>query len=445
MALQASGDCATTRYCTDTGETLGYGGQYVVKWNNQYPPLNTESQVTVSVYSQYDLTKPVFQVAQSNINGMATLTPSPEWFERYQGTDDEAGRQQMLYFSVSLRGNDPPPVSSMLQLQLEATPEQYAEIKQVLHPELSSSDDKSSDDKSSEATSSMSEVSSTESAMSSTESADSSDMSSLSPALTASTETLTLEDSSGLSGGAIAGIVVGSVAAGLLLLLALILFILWRRRVRRRQVLARSAAMEDGDATRSSGAVGSQPGGGSDVGLVAAAAAARVTGEKAPSDTALLMGGRPSSGSHEDSVVDSQLSPRTAVYQPLNLDSPRVMMNMPPSTRSSQRDLRTDPILSTDDARQIGDIFRDALRKPPPVSEDGTGEDGNHRASMMHVDDDGDDELLEGEDPGWRERVASERMQRELEQEASVIRSVAMRAHGSDYSSSRPPTSQSET
>ncbi|KAJ2367437.1 hypothetical protein H4S01_002163 [Coemansia sp. RSA 2610] len=60
---------------------------------------------------------------------------------------------------------------------------------------------------------------------------------------------------------------------------------------------------------------------------------------------------------------------------------------------------------------------------------------------LMHLDD----ELEEDEDPGWRERVASERMQRELEQEASVIRSVAMRAHGSDYSSSRPPTSQSDT
>ncbi|KAJ2169186.1 hypothetical protein GGF45_005498, partial [Coemansia sp. RSA 551] len=138
------------------------------------------------------------------------------------------------------------------------------------------------------------------------------------------------------------------------------------------------------------------------------------------------------------SLVDSQLSPKTAVYHPLSLESPRVMMNMPASTRSASASkpvASPDPILSSDDARQIGDIFRDALRKPPPVSEDGTSESPGQRDSiLMHMDD----ELEEEEDPGWRERVAGERMQRELEQEASVIRSVAMRAHGSDYSSSRP-------
>ncbi|KAJ2341437.1 hypothetical protein GGH92_005811, partial [Coemansia sp. RSA 2673] len=121
--------------------------------------------------------------------------------------------------------------------------------------------------------------------------------------------------------------------------------------------------------------------------------------------------------------------------------SPRILMSMPSSTRSAK-----DPILSTDDARQIGDIFRDALRKPPPpASEDGNASDSpaGMRESMMLRELE-DDQLEDDDDPGWRERVASERMQRELQQEASVIRSVAMRAHGSDYSSSsRPDTPRS--
>ncbi|KAJ2325239.1 hypothetical protein GGH92_010497, partial [Coemansia sp. RSA 2673] len=142
--------------------------------------------------------------------------------------------------------------------------------------------------------------------------------------------------------------------------------------------------------------------------------------EKSPSDTPLLLSGRPNNSSfasHEGSLIDSQqLSPMA--YQPLSLESPRVLMNMPRSTRVP------DAILSSDDARQIGDIFRDALRKPPPS------------------EDELDDQLEDDNDPGWRERVASERMQRELREEASVIRSVAMRAHGSsDHSAiSRPDT-----
>ncbi|KAJ2321637.1 hypothetical protein GGI00_006035, partial [Coemansia sp. RSA 2681] len=148
---------------------------------------------------------------------------------------------------------------------------------------------------------------------------------------------------------------------------------------------------------------------------------------KAASDTPLLLfGGRPNASfaSHDDSQMHA-----------LSLESPRILVSMPPSTRSAK-----DPILSSDDARQIGDIFRDALRKPPPpASEDGAEELAGLRASMI---DDHGDQLEDDDDPGWRERVASERMQRELQQEASVLRSVAMRAHGSDYaeSSSRPDT-----
>ncbi|KAJ2909080.1 hypothetical protein GGI21_002238 [Coemansia aciculifera] len=133
--------------------------------------------------------------------------------------------------------------------------------------------------------------------------------------------------------------------------------------------------------------------------------------EKSASDTPLLRYNNNDSGQ----------------MQALSLESPRILVNMPPSTRSN-KDSQAAAILSTDDARQIGDIFRDALRKPP--------------ASEDEMED---DQLEDDDDPGWRERVASERMQRELQQEASVLRSVAMRAHGSDYTLSRPDTPLSDS
>ncbi|KAJ1956387.1 hypothetical protein GGI12_005319 [Dipsacomyces acuminosporus] len=191
-------------------------------------------------------------------------------------------------------------------------------------------------------------------------------------------------------------------------------------------------------------------------------------GNKSISDAPLLAYAGKSAGSfvsHEGSLHEG-----AGAYQPLSLDSPRVLMHVPRSTRSSrsnsmvqqdpasivsgrrnllikeqeEKDLK-DPILSSVDAKQIGDIFRDALRKPPPVSEDGNASDSpGHRESMMILSNEDDDLDEEELDPGWRERVASERMIRELEQEASVIRTVAKKAHGSDYSSSRPETSQSD-
>ncbi|KAJ2077706.1 hypothetical protein H4R24_004971 [Coemansia sp. RSA 988] len=383
---------------------------------------------------------------------MISLSPNAEWFSRYTGSNDSTGENQQIFFAVYLQGNDPLPVNSMLPLQLTATPEEYAEIQQELHPSssppttasssaaasASMASDSASDSLASDSASSLFKATETLTETASTELS----------IVSQSDEPLAPNDRSGLSGGAIAGIVVGSFL-GLLLLLLLVLVPLYRRRQRQRRMLEKSAAMAE--ANTSSSLDAGHPGGGSDAAVAAVVAGAAVAAEKprpdstSPSDTPLLLGGRPNNSfnSREGSMVDSQLSPRTVVYQPLNLESPRVMMNMPASTRAASTTVKSpDPILSTDDARQIGDIFRDALRKPPPVSEDGTSESPGKRDSMlMHMDD----ELEEDEDPGWRERVASERMQRELQQEASVIRSVALRAHGSDYSSSRPGTSQSNS
>ncbi|PIA12799.1 hypothetical protein COEREDRAFT_94922 [Coemansia reversa NRRL 1564] len=437
-------NCSAQRYCTKDEETLSYNGQYVLQWNNEYPPLNSQSIVTVSVYSAYDLTNPVFtQSGVSNTNGVISLSPNAEWFSRYTGSNPINGENQRIYFAVYLQGNDPPPANSMLALQLTATPEEYAEILQQLHPSPSSSTSSIISDSSMLKSESDSHSDSSHSTQLMT--TETLTVSSEPPSLSETDEPLDASERSGLSAGAIAGIVVGSFF-GLLLLLLLLLIPLYRRRQRQRRMLEKSAAMAKANTSSS---LGGRPGGGSDAAVAAVAAGAAVVGDvkprpdsTSPSDTPLLLGGRPNNSfnSREGSIVDSQLSPRTAVYQPLNLESPRVMMNMPSSTRALGNTAvkSPDPILSTDDARQIGDIFRDALRKPPPVSEDGTSESPEKRESMlMHMDD------LE-EDSDWRERVASERMQRELEQEASVIRSVAMRAHGSDYSSSRPATSQSD-
>ncbi|KAJ1846239.1 hypothetical protein LPJ70_002142 [Coemansia sp. RSA 2708] len=427
-ALQLVSDCSAQRYCTANDQALAYGNQFVLQWNNQYPPLNAESMVTVSVYSAYDLTRPVFsQTGVSNVNGRIALTPDPTWFSRYSGSNDAAGRQQQIYFAVYLQGNDPPAASSMLPLQLTATPAQYAEILQVLHPSPSSSAPTASP-ASSAASSEPSAVSATATTSSLTTLREKPTASgSLEPTSSQSDDLAAAR--SGLSGGAIAGIAVGS-AAGLLLLP------MRRRRQRRKRMLANPPPP-----LSTASSASSHPGGGSDAAVAATAAAALAAGEKLrpASDTPLLLNSH-SFASRDASLADSQLSPKTAVYQPLSLDAPRVLMSMPAaSTRSVPS--QPDAILTSDAARQIGDVFRDALRRPPPVSEDGTADDPHRDTMLMHLDD----ELEEDEDPGWRERVASERMQRELEQEASVIRSVAMRAHGSDYSSSRPPTSQSDT
>ncbi|KAJ2840757.1 hypothetical protein FBU31_000152 [Coemansia sp. 'formosensis'] len=255
--------------------------------------------------------------------------------------------------------------------------------------------------------------------------------------------------SDGLSGGQITGIVLGSLAA-LLLLILLLLLPMYRRRQRRRRMETKSAALAAATPvtpTSSHADSGHAPDDESKPPGAAAAALGEKPHtprglEKAASDTPLLLfGGRPNNSSTSIGM-DSQMSPAMAHMQPLSLESPRILMSMPSSTRSAK-----DPILSTDDARQIGDIFRDALRKPPPpASEDGNASDSpaGMRESMLLRELE-DDQLEDDDDPGWRERVASERMQRELQQEASVIRSVAMRAHGSsDYSSSsRPDTPRS--
>ncbi|KAJ2834842.1 hypothetical protein GGI24_000207 [Coemansia furcata] len=468
-------DCSAQQYCTRPGEALNYNQPFVVHWNNQLPPLNPASLVSIAVYSTYDVNKPIFQqTGVSNTNGQATLTPNATWFSRYTGDNPAIGENQQVYFAVYLQGNDVPAVASMLQLQLTATDAQYQVIQNILHPpppppppsssttamstsSHSSSFPSSSSSSPSTAQSSSSVVSSSVHPSSTTQLSSTIDSSSVDheSGISSSTETHSGSGrSDGLSGGQITGIVLGSLAA-LVLLILLLLLPMYRRRQRRRRMETKSAALAaatpvsptsshadsghaaDGDSGKPAGA--------------AAAAAAAALGEKphtprglekAASDTPLLLfGGRPNNSSTSIGV-DSQLSPAMAHMQPLSLESPRILMSMPPSTRSAK-----DPILSTDDARQIGDIFRDALRKPPPpASEDGNASDSpaGMRESMLLRELE-DDQLEDDDDPGWRERVASERMQRELQQEASVIRSVAMRAHGSsDYSSSsRPDTPRS--
>ncbi|KAI8324501.1 hypothetical protein GQ54DRAFT_302644 [Martensiomyces pterosporus] len=500
-------DCSASQYCTKTGLPLDYQSPFVVYWNNKFPPLNPESLVTIRVYSEFDTKNWIYQVGGlSNTNGMTTLDPQADWYAKYTGTDAAGGMNQKIYFAVYLQGNDPPAVSDMLQLQLTATPAQYRDIQDKLHPSptssvvaataLSSSYQASASSAAPAASSASGSVSGTKetatasgaSSIQATSTKDGASQSNSSSKQTSSsghktlsteasnsldvsatggypTSTSTIEPSSSshgrksLSTGAIVGIVLGSVAA--LLIILLVLVPLYRRRSRKKRALSKSAAL--------AAASGGPSPGGDGAALAAAAAAgggalaAGVLNEKnkSPSDTPLLtFTGRPNNSftSHEEgSLSESHLSPNIGgAYQPLSLDSPRVLMNVPRSTRSSRDStniepparavrkaaLATDPILSTDDARQIGDIFRDALRKPPPVSEDGTSDSPGNRESMVlrDMDDDLEEEEL---DPGWRERVASERMQRELEQEASVIRSVAMKAHGSDYSSSRPETAQS--
>ncbi|KAJ1828531.1 hypothetical protein LPJ56_001055 [Coemansia sp. RSA 2599] len=510
-------DCSSQRYCTQTGVALEYGNQLVVHWNNQFPPLTPESLVTVSVFSVYDQTTPIYQITGvDNTNGMVTLKPDASWFSRYTGNNSSTGENQQVFFAAYLQGNEPPAVSDMLSLQLTATPDQYRQIQSILHPAptaastaasspparttLSSSPSESETKEliSSAVTSlSLSSSSSATSTGAVTETASSllsashSATGSLDPSgTTASTTGITEGDvpkhgRDGLSPGAIAGIAVGS-AIGLLLILLLLLLPLYRRRQHKRRMYSKSTELasaspfadaangsDNGNGSDSDGSGSPSSGGGAagagagaaaaavGAGLVAATstlvnekrAAAGGGGRESPSDTPLLVGGKPNNSftSQDGSISESatHMSPST-VYHPLSLDSPRVMMHMPSSTRSSNlvqqhqlpppgsAKMRSDPILSSDEARQIGDIFRDALRKPPASEEDAS--DGLHRDSLLDLDD----ELGEEEDPGWRERVASERMQRELQQEASVIRSVAMRAHGSDYSSSRPATSRSD-
>ncbi|KAJ2516827.1 hypothetical protein H4217_004339 [Coemansia sp. RSA 1939] len=451
--LATVSDCSAAQYCTASDQALNYGGQYIVHWNNKFSPLNSQSLVTVSVYSTYDLTTPIFQRTNiDNENGMISLQPDAQWFSRYTGSSSAAGENQTIFFAVYLQGNDPPAANQMLQLNLTATPEQYQQIQQILHPSTtasasaSASSASASDSASDAARSSSTGASSSDSQTQTDTASDaasqtdtdsdlqSNDDSTLEMELLSSGELRTdissaLESSSdadgngsggdkrGLSDGAIAGIAVGS-AVGFLLLLLLVLLPLYLRRRRSKRLL-----------TKTGGGGGSEESASSEQEVPAMAmalpAAARRTGDaekRQHLDTPLLVGNRPNNSftSHDDA----------STYQPLSLESPRVLVHMPSSTRSAVAGAAGSPGpdagspgpadagLSTDDARQIGDIFRDALRKPPPISDD---------------DDD-----LHDDDPGWRERVANERMQRELEQEASVIRSVAMRAQGSgDLSSSK--------
>ncbi|KAJ2594412.1 hypothetical protein GGF39_004208 [Coemansia sp. RSA 1721] len=480
-------DCSASRYCTQPNVSLEYGNQLVVHWNNQFPPLTPESLVTISVYSEYDQTTPIYQITGvDNTNGMVTLKPDASWFSRYTGNNSSTGSNQKVFFAAYLQGNEPPAVSDMLGLQLTATPEQYAQIQSILHPTTSSAltaqstrpTASGSEDlvKSTTSTgSSLSQTTQTDetetvsspSLMSSSLISSSLSSSLMSDSLEPSESSTTVvdvpsHDRHGLSPGAIAGIAVGS-AVGLLLILLLLLLPLYRRRQHRRRMLEKSAQLGPASSFPGDGGIGSSTSTSElpSAGIAAAAAAAGVAagsiaatstgvnnnGRASPSDTPLLVGGKPNNSftSQDGSIISesaTHMSPSTA-YHPLSLDSPRVMMHVPASTRSSNlapmaMKMRSDPILSSDDAKQIGDIFRDALRKPPASEEDAS--DDPHRESLLDLDD----ELGEEEDPGWRERVASERMQRELQQEASVIRSVAMRAHGSDYSSSRPATSRSD-
>ncbi|KAJ2686793.1 hypothetical protein IWW39_003380 [Coemansia spiralis] len=442
-------DCSAQQYCTRPGAVLNYNQPFVVHWNNQLPPLNPESLVSIAVYSTYDVNKPVFQqTGVSNTNGQATLTPSAAWFSRYTGDIPSIGQNQQMYFAVYLQGNNVPAIASMLQLELTATDAQYQVIQNILHPPPTTSTTTST-------THSPTTTSTTHTSSSAASSVQPSSTTHVSSALSTAASSIDYEESElsssthtgagprasdGLSGGQITGIVLGSLAL-LLLLLLLLLLPMYRRRQRRRRMLTKSAALAPAapaSQADSGHAADSQAGGEKPLaprGL-----------DKAASDTPLLLfGGRPNNSfTSQDGAsigLDSQASPPPAHMQPLSLDSPRILMSMPPSTRSAK-----DPILSTDDARQIGDIFRDALRKPPPpASEDGNASDSpaGLRESMLLRELD-DDQLEGDDDPGWRERVASERMQRELQQEASVIRSVALRAHGSDYSSSsRPDTPRS--
>ncbi|KAJ2744054.1 hypothetical protein GGI20_003275 [Coemansia sp. BCRC 34301] len=412
-------DCSAQQYCTRPGQALNYANPFVVHWNNQLPPLNPASLVTIAVYSTYDLNKPLFQqTSVSNTNGQATLTPTAEWFSRYTGDSPEVGQNQAVYFAVYLQGNDVPAVASMLQLRLTATDAQYEAIQNILHPPPpppppppSSTSHSSTTLSSSPSPSSSSTTTTTTTLVSSTPTTTSTtpESSSLDPESGSSLD-MAERSAGGLSGGQIAGIVVGSLA--LLLLLILLLLLPMHRRRQRRKRLEEKAA--DTSQPPDSGHAVNRP----------VAIAAQFT-EKSASDTPLLLsGGRPNN-SFTSQDADSQM-------QALSLESPRILVSMPSSTRSPK-----DPILSTDDARQIGDIFRDALRKPPPSEDDGNSDDP---AGLRHsmIDDEIDD------DPGWRERVASERMQRELQQEASILRSVAMRAHGSESASSRPDTPRSD-
>ncbi|KAJ2886140.1 hypothetical protein H4R27_000861 [Coemansia aciculifera] len=459
-------DCSAQQYCTRPGIPLNYNQPFVVHWNNQLPPLNPASLVSIAVYSTYDLNKPVFQqTGVSNTNGQATLTPSATWFSRYTGDNPAIGQNQQVYFAVYLQGNDVPAVASMLQLQLTATDAQYQVIQNILHPPpsttaastthsptLASSPSSTTHSSSSAVSSTLPSSTAHSPTTHTTTGSNSADPESgLSSSTDTHPPTIGEPRSDGLSGGQIAGIAIGSLAA-LLLLILLLLLPMYRRRQRRKRMQTKSAALAAATPLTPASSHADSGHAPDDNSKPMGAAAIGEKGqtprglEKAASDTPLLLfGGRPNNSfTSQDGVsigMDSQVSPPLAHMQPLSLESPRILMSMPSSTRSAK-----DPILSTDDARQIGDIFRDALRKPPPpASEDGNASDSpaGMRESMMLRELE-DDQLEDDDDPGWRERVASERMQRELQQEASVIRSVAMRAHGSDYSSSsRPDTPRS--
>ncbi|KAJ2556598.1 hypothetical protein EV175_001902 [Coemansia sp. RSA 1933] len=430
-ALATVSDCSSVQYCTEANQALNYGSQYILTWNNQMSPLNSQSLVTVSVYSIYDLTTPIFdETGISNTNGQISVQPDADWFSRYTGSDDSTGENQTVYFAVYLQGNDPPAVSSMLQLKLTATSEQYQQIKETLQAEASASSASLA-----ALLSSSTSLSGSSSLSSSMAASDTSDVSLKTEVISGvtQTETVTLSPGtdtvsesngrSGLSDGAIAGIVVGSVV-GLLLLLLLLLLPLYLRRRRSKRLLTKTGGGASGDpsggADTASASSERGRGSGEDEGVPAMAMpvpARHTSAEKRQHlDTPLLIGNRPNNSSSFTSQDDG------STYQPLSLESPRVLIHMPSSTRAAAAPgVNPEAGLSTDDARHIGESFRDAMRKAPQVSDE---------------DDDVD------EDPGWRERVAKERMQRELDSADSVVQSVVVRTQGSgdlSFSTRSPP------
>ncbi|KAJ2400805.1 hypothetical protein GGI23_001803, partial [Coemansia sp. RSA 2559] len=338
--LATVSDCSSVQYCTQSNQALNYGSQYIVSWNNQMSPLNSQSMVTISVYSAYDLTNPIYkQTNIDNANGQISLQPDATWFSRYTGSDDAVGEDQTIYFAVYLQGNDPPAASSMLQLRLTATPAQYQQIQQILQLHASASSASLFSSSTASAVSSASTTGSSSMALESSESLQS-DMASgvtwTETVTEANTVSKSNEKKDGLSDGVIAGIVVASVV-GFLLLLFLLLLPLYLRRRRSKRLLTKTGGGGGGGAGGNHGAgedaesALSEPRD-DDIPVMAAPVPARHTSDEKHRqhlDTPLLLGNRPNNSSSFTSQDDG------STYQPLSLESPRVLMHMPSSTRSA--------------------------------------------------------------------------------------------------------------